>query len=170
MSLFSGISSDAVLINRLDPNEILGTCSNHGFMLEDIHWPSAEHYYQATKYEGSIKEKIRAAGHPSDARKMGRSIFRRKRSDWKKIRTIVMTRALYTKCKAHESVAEALLLTGDKPLADSSYGEYYWGVGRDGRGENHYGKVLQNVRERLVLEAQKTNDAMRLNTSDQHQG
>lgn len=170
MSLFSGVSSDAVLINRLDPNEILGTCSNHGFVLEDLHWPSAEHYYQAMKYEGSIKDKIRAASHPKDARKIGRNIFRRKRSDWKKIRNIVMTRALYTKCKTHESVAEALLDTGDKPLANNRYGEYYWGIGRDGRGENHYGKILQNVRKRLILDAQTSNEAELSGVSDQHQG
>lgn len=153
MNLFSGIPADAILINRLDPNEILGTCSNHGFQLEDQYWPSAEHYYQATKYPSPMKEKICACDHPLQARKLGRNIFRRKRSDWKKIRETVMTRAVYTKCRAHLEVAEALLQTETKPLANSAFGEYHWGVGRDGRGKNHYGRVLQNVRDRLRMEA-----------------
>lgn len=154
MSLFTGVAENALLINRLDPNEILGTCSDHSFILDEQEWSSVEHYYQAMKYNGSFKEKIRAKTHPLDARKMGRNIFRRKRSDWKKIRNTVMTRAVYTKCKAHPQVAEALLATGNTPLANNRFGEYYWGVGRDGRGENHYGKILQNVRERLTMEAQ----------------
>lgn len=153
MNLFSAIPADAVLINRLDPNELLGTCSRHGFELEDLYWPSAEHYYQASKYQGGLREQIRASDHPTQARKLGRSIFRRKRSDWKKIRTTVMTRAIYTKCRAHQEVAEALLSTEDKHLADNAYGDYFWGVGRDGRGQNEYGKVLLRVRDKLRQEA-----------------
>ena len=153
MNLFSGISADAVFINRLDPNEILGTVSNHGFQLEDQYWPSAEHYYQATKYSSPMKEKIRACDTPLRARKMGRSIFRRKRSDWKAIRETVMTRALYTKCRTHPEASEALLDTEAKPIANNAFGEYHWGIGRDGRGKNCYGKVLQNIRERLRMEA-----------------
>lgn len=154
MSFFSAVSADAVFVNRLDPEEILGTCSNHGFSLEDEYWVSAEHYYQATKYRGPFKEKIRNSDHPLKARKLGRGIFRRKRPDWEKVRDTVMTRAIYTKCRAHEDIASALLETGDKPLANNAYGEYYWGVGRDGRGENRYGLILQNVRARLRQEAE----------------
>lgn len=157
MNLFSGIPTDAILINRLDPNEILGSCSKHGLQLEDLYWPSAEHYYQATKYQGATKEKIRTCDNPTQARKMGRSIFKRKRSDWKQIRVTVMTRAIYTKCRTHLEVTEALLETELKPLANNAFGEYFWGVGRDGRGENHYGKVLQNVRDRLRMEVEAAN-------------
>jgi|GEM_PF-685347 len=153
MTLFSGVPTDAILINRLDPNEILGTCSEHGFQLEDLYWPSVEHYYQAAKYQNPLKEKIRTCEHPLQARKIGRSIFKRKRADWKNVRNTLMTRAVYTKCRAHQEVAEALLETGSKPLADNNFGEYYWGIGRDGRGMNNYGKVLQNVRDRLHMEA-----------------
>lgn len=154
MSLFAGVSADAILINRLDPNEVLGTYSNHGFELEELYWPSVEHYYQASKYQDPLKEKIRTCEHPIQARKIGRSIFKRKRTEWKNIRATVMTRAVYTKCRAHSEVAEALLATESKPLANNAFGEYYWGVGRDGRGMNCYGKVLQNVRERLRMEAE----------------
>lgn len=155
MNLFTAVTADAVLINRLDPNEPLGTCSMHGFELEDLYWPSAEHYYQATKYEGKLRESIRTSDHPRTARRLGRNIFKRKRPDWKKIKVTVMTRAIYTKCKTHQEVADALMATEDKPLASNAFGEYYWGVGRDGRGKNQYGKILQRVREKLRSESQE---------------
>ena len=30
--------------------------------------------------------------------------------------------------------------------------DYYWGVGRDGRGHNVFGKVLMAVRDKLMQE------------------
>lgn len=149
MGLFSAVNADAVLLNRLDANEILGTCSKHGFELEERVWLSAEHYYQASKYQGALRDKIRQCDNPEQARKLGRSIWRRKRSDWKKVRDVIMTRAMYCKCKAHGEVEAALLDTEDRPLANNAYGEYYWGIGRDGRGQNRFGKILQNVRNKL---------------------
>ena len=158
MSLFAAIDADAIFFNRLDANEILGTCSKHSFELEDTHWPSAEHYYQASKYQGKLREKIRQSDHPEQAIKLGRNIFRRKRSDWQKIRDVIMTRAMYCKCKTYAEVENALLETGDRSLANNAFGEYYWGVGRDGRGQNRFGKILQNVREKLREEKKLKDD------------
>jgi ribA/ribD-fused uncharacterized protein len=65
-----------------------------------------------------------------------------------------MTRAVYIKCRTHPEIAEALLATGDQVLVESSNYDYFWGCGRDRRGENMYGKVLMNVREKLRDEQQ----------------
>ena len=46
-------------------------------------------------------------------------------------------------------IAEALLATGDTHLIENNNYDYFWGCGRDRRGENMYGKVLMNVREKL---------------------
>lgn len=149
MSIFKGVAENALLLNRLDPNEMLGTCSDYGFELEGLYWPTVEHYYQAMKYDGALHEKIRTSADPHKARKIGKGIFRKKRNDWQQIRPVVMTRGVYIRCRTHQIVADALLETGDTPIADNCFGEYYWGVGRDGRGENNYGKILENVRTRL---------------------
>lgn len=149
MSIFKGVPENALLFNRLDPSEILGTCSDYGFELDGFYWPTVEHYYQAMKYEGALQERIRSSNDAQKARKIGRRIFRKKRSDWKQVRPVVMTRGVYIRCRTHQVVADALLETGDTPIADNCFGEYYWGVGRDGRGENKYGKILEGVRTRL---------------------
>ena len=64
-----------------------------------------------------------------------------------------MTRAMYTKCKAYSEVGLALLNTADKTLVENSMYDYFWGCGRDRRGENHFGKVLMNIRQKLHEEA-----------------
>lgn len=146
---------NAVLVARQDPYEPLGSYSPHGFDLDGLHWLSAEHYYQATKYApGDYFERIRAAANPTEASRLGEARFRRRLRDWKSNRVTYMTRALYIKCRAHDEIAAALLATGERPIIETSLYDYYWGCGRDGRGDNHYGRLLERIRTRLL----ETND------------
>jgi len=62
---------------------------------------------------------------------------------------VVMTRAIYTQCQMYPEFSEALLATGDKKIVDVSQYDYFWGLGRDLRGENQYGKMLMAVREKI---------------------
>ena len=141
------------LVSREDVNDLLSSFSKHGFRLEDRDWPSVEHYFQAMKFEDTeYQEKIRLAEHPKKARKLGRTRRRKIRHDWSKVRTVMMTRGLYTKCKAHPEVAEALLNTGDIHIQEISLYDYFWGTGRDARGKNAYGQVLMNIRDKLRKE------------------
>ena len=149
-SLFPNKDDNAMYFSRADESELLGTFSEHSFILEDKEWPSAEHYFQAMKFESSAaQEKIRLAQTAKHARKLGRSRFNRLRKDWAQVKKVYMTRALYTKCRAHEAVAQALLATENLRLVENSQYDYFWGCGRDRRGENNYGEVLMNIREKL---------------------
>ncbi len=148
--LFPEHDENAIYFSRSDVNEELSTFSKHAIELEGKVWPSVEHYYQAMKFENeAYQEKIRHAEHPKQARKLGRSRFKRIRRDWKKLKRIYMTRALYTKCQMHAEVKERLLATDDSRLVESSQYDYYWGCGRDRRGLNTYGQVLMDVRKKL---------------------
>jgi ribA/ribD-fused uncharacterized protein len=64
-----------------------------------------------------------------------------------------MTRAVYTKCKTYDDIAGLLLSTGTQRLVENSQYDYFWGCGRDRRGENMYGQILMNVRDKLMQEA-----------------
>lgn len=151
--LFPAQDDNALRINRSDVNNPLGTFSKHSFKLDGFEWPSVEHYFQAKKFDDvAVQELIRQAPHPKKARKLGRSRFRKIRKDWKAIKTTIMTRAVYTKCRTYPEIAEQLLATGDTLLVENSQYDYYWGSGRDNRGDNHYGVVLMNVREKLRQE------------------
>ena len=141
---------EEIYLSRSDANEPLSSYSRHGFQLDDQFWPSVEHYFPGMKFEDPAdEEKVRLAQHPAKARRLGRSRFRKLRKDWSKRRRVIMTRAVYTKCRTHPEVAERLLSTGDAKLVESSQYDYFWGCGRDRRGHNTYGLVLMDVRDKL---------------------
>ena len=158
MSLFEPTAeSDALLINRLDTTEILGCAIERPFQLDDRRWLTAEHYYQAMKYPGHRRfDEIQAATTAEAARKIGRGWLKRPREDWPRIRTVVMTRAIYTQARTHSDFTEALLATEGRLIQDSSLYDYFWGTGRDQRGNNAYGKVLMDVRKKLQQELRES--------------
>lgn len=148
--LFSDKDEGTLYFSRSDPSQGFGAWSDHPFVLEDREWPTVEHYYQAMKFEDpEYQNRIRQAKTPKQARKLGRSRFKKRRNDWTRLKTVYMTRALYTKCKTWSDIATELLDTGDCRLVENSLYDYYWGCGRDRRGENRYGQVLMNVRSKL---------------------
>lgn len=144
------IAPDAVQIFRLTETEALGCAMPRPFDLDGHRWPTAEHYYQAMKYPDRPRfNDILQAPTVALARKHGRGWLKRKRSDWPQVRTTVMTRALYTQAQIYPDFAEALLATGDRSIVEISQYDYFWGVGRDQRGDNHYGKILMKLRDKL---------------------
>ena len=150
--LFPDLDEDALFISRSDEVEILGTHSLYAFDLEGESWPSVEHYYQAMKFQQSSPAqyaKIREAKTAKQARRLGRTRFSSIRKDWAELKRVVMTRAVYTKCRSHELVAQVLLDSGDRKILENSQYDYFWGCGRDRRAENTYGKVLMDVRAKL---------------------
>ena len=141
---------EELYLSRSDVNEPLSSYSRHGFHLDGHFWPSVEHYFQGMKFEDPAdQDRVRLAQNPAKARRLGRSRFRTLRKNWSKLRRVIMTRAVYTKCRAHPEVAERLLSTGDAKLVESSQYDYFWGCGRDRRGHNTYGLVLMDVRDKL---------------------
>ncbi|MYE12843.1 MAG: NADAR family protein [Gammaproteobacteria bacterium] len=137
-----------------DANHALSTFSRHGFRLDGLEWPSVAHYVEGMKFEdGALRERIRDTDHPKAAQRLARRQRRRVRWDWDDVREVYMTRGVYTKCRAHPEAADALLDTAERNIIETSQYDYYWGCGRDTRGLNTYGKVLMNVRARLLEEA-----------------
>ena len=145
---------ELLTVNRDDVNDPLSAWSKHAFELDGAEWPSVEHYYQAMKFEDAdYREQIRNAEHPKQAAKLGHAKLKKRRKDWKQNSVVYMTRAVYTKCRTHPEVTQALLESGEIKIANLTMYDYFWGSGRDMRGKNNYGKVLMSVREKLKEEA-----------------
>lgn len=159
MPLFPEEDQNSHYFSRHDENNLLGSADHHPFTLDDKEWPTVEHYYQANLYKSETdQEQIRTLEKAKDAIALTEGFFSKlkwtgKHSDWKKRRQVLMTRAFYTQCKTYPNIAEALLETGDQKLVESSAYDHFWGCGRDRRGENTYGKVLMNVRAKLLEES-----------------
>lgn len=65
-----------------------------------------------------------------------------------------MFQAVLRKFETHEELRDILLGTGDEKIVENAPGDYYWGCGADGSGQNKLGKILMRVRNRL---RQRTN-------------
>lgn len=148
--IFSHQEKPRLTLRRNDPENPLSSYSPFAFELDGFEWPSVEHYYNAMKYgDEKYAEKIRNAPLPADAAKLGKSRWHKKRKDWNKVKLTVMTRGTYIKCRTHQEIAKMLLDTGDIEITEVSLYDYFWGLGRDQRGENAFGKMLMDIRDKL---------------------
>lgn len=127
----------------------LSNFSPPGFEADGTFWPTVEHFFQAQKFSApDIRERIRRALTPKEARSLGQSRSFPMRSDWDEVRESIMLRGL--RLKFAVPAARALLLsTKDRPLVESSPFDYFWAAGQDGSGENRLGSLLVQVRGEL---------------------
>ena len=141
-------------VSRKDSTQPLSSYALYPFELDGFEWPSVEHYYQAMKFDDAdYRDRIRQADTPKAAAKLGKRCWKKRRKNWKKNSITYMTRATYIKCRTHPEVAEMLLKSGELEIKDLSMYDYFWGTGRDQRGENRFGKMLMGVRNKLQEEA-----------------
>jgi ribA/ribD-fused uncharacterized protein len=144
---------EAIKFSRFDKESPFATISDHPFLLEDQQWKTPEHYYQANKFKGlSYAQKIIAAEDGQQAYNLGNRWLKRKVSDWKKNRQLFMTRALFRKVMEYPDIQQALLDTGDSLMIETSSYDYFWGVGRDLRGQNMLGKVWMDIRKKIITQ------------------
>lgn len=148
--MFNTDRQAVVLVSMTDATDPLASFSRHSVTLDGAEWPSVEHYFHGMKFQApELRELLLGATHPTDARKLAKQHRRHIRADWKQIEETVMSRGVYVKCRSHEDAAAALLATGDRRIMETSAYDYHWGCGRDGRGNNAYGKILMAVRGKL---------------------
>jgi len=124
--------------------------SRHRFELDGLVWPSSEHYFQAQKFAGTpYAEEIRLARTPKQAASLGRSRSQPLRTDWEQVKDEVMRRAVLRKFEAHKDIRAILLGTANELLVENAPGDYYWGCGKNGTGQNKLGQILMDVRATL---------------------
>ena len=144
---------NAFQFSRFDTESPFSTVSQHPFLLDDVQWKTAEHYYQANKYKTMpYAVTIALAEDGEQAYQWGNRWYKRKVKGWKQQRQLYMTRALFRKVKEYPEIADALLATGDAMLVETSQYDYFWGLGRDQRGENRLGRVWMDIRKKLLSE------------------
>src|ERR1700704_6252442 len=108
-----------------------------GIDLDDARWPTVEHYYQAQKFaDPQLRGTIRKAEKPVIAKSLADKNKAAIRSDWDAIKDEVMYRAVKRKFELHTELRALLLATGAEEIAESAPNDYYWGVGREGTGQN----------------------------------
>lgn len=125
---------------------------------QGITYPSVEHFYVAMKCNGpqqmngvqytpiDFREMLARIPEPGVVKKIGNKIVLRK--DWEDKKLEFMNWAVREKFSDNK-LAELLLMTGDEPLVEgNNWRDTFWGV-CDGKGQNHLGKILMQVRDEL---------------------
>jgi ribA/ribD-fused uncharacterized protein len=121
-----------------------------GIDLDDAWWPTVEHYYQAQKFtDPALRKSIRKAEKPPIAKGIADKNKAAIRPDWDAVKDEVMYRAVRCKFELHPELKAMLLATGDEEIIESAPTDYYWGVGRDGTGQNKLGKIIGRIRDEL---------------------
>jgi ribA/ribD-fused uncharacterized protein len=122
----------------------------YGIDLDGKRWATVEHYYQAQKFsDPKVQKAIRSAAKPPIAKSLADTNRTAIRPDWEVIKDQVMYRAVRRKFELHADLRDLLLATGDEDIAEAAPTDYYWGVGREGTGQNKLGKIIARIRAEL---------------------
>lgn len=112
-------------------------------------WMTAEHAYQAQKFVNSdVKEEIAQAPSAYAAKQTAGKYEGEVRDDWFGINVDIMKQILQAKIDQHKHVREVLKRTKGKKLVENSEDEF-WGRGSNGEGDNKFGELWMNLREKL---------------------
>lgn len=116
-------------------------------VIDEVQWPTSEHYYQAHKYtDPDLMEKVRAAKSPMEAATLGRDPNIPKRADWDEYKDIAMEAAVRAKFSQYPELRELLKSTNKSFIYEHTKNDCYWGDCGDRTGKNKLGLLLMKLR------------------------
>ncbi len=114
-----------------------------GIEMDGVFWQTVEHYYQAQKFANAdVRDRIRRAASPKDARTLGQSRAFTVRADWDLVREEIMLMAVRAKFNT-PSARAVLLSTESRWLVGSFVDAGPSGAGAEWRLVQVSGKRLQ---------------------------
>lgn len=116
-------------------------------------WASTEHYYQAMKTLNMTERAVVwAAATAAEAKKLGKPDSGKVtlRKNWALLKIVFMEKALEMKFPGDDQLSELLMSTAPAELCEWAPWDKFWGLGPDGKGENHLGRLLMERRTRLL--------------------
>lgn len=115
---------------------------------DDVTYSTVEHAYQAAKTQDKNERSvIAAAPTPGKAKRLGRKV--KMREDWDKIKVDVMKELLEQKFRISHFKNMLLLTYPQQLIEGNTWGDTFWGV-CNGRGSNHLGLLLMEIRNQLL--------------------
>lgn len=112
-------------------------------------WKTVEHAYQAFKSKDSqVRADICKLKTAAEAKRAGKSLTIRE--DWEDAKLGYMKIFVRLKFMCNPDLKDMLLKTNFRQLIEgNTWGDTYWGVCK-GVGENRLGRILMNVRDKLL--------------------
>jgi ribA/ribD-fused uncharacterized protein len=131
-------------------NFVFSNFSPHSVTINEIKYPTVEHAYHAAKFDNEkIKEEIKNAGSPLKAYELGKKYKDLRKDEWDDIKVNTLYELVKEKVLQHEEVKDALRATCDEEIVEENPNDDFWGSGKDGKGQNHMGKILMRIRDEL---------------------
>ncbi|WP_116244131.1 NADAR family protein [Nocardiopsis sp. FIRDI 009] len=110
------------------------------FTVDGTAYATAEHYMMAGKArlfdDAETAERIVAAGHPGEAKKLGRQVRGFDQATWEEARFGIVVDGNVAKFGQNPDLRSFLLGTGDRVLVEASPRDRVWGIGLSARNEN----------------------------------
>ena len=134
--------------------------------LDDHAYPTVEHAFQAAKcvrtddaarvMVGEVamayRKAILTCPTPAAAKAMGRQAILR--PDWQDVKIPIMTHLVRQKFHRHPQLAALLIATAPGKIVEgNNWNDYFWGQ-CGGKGQNHLGRILKQVRSDLMATEQ----------------
>jgi ribA/ribD-fused uncharacterized protein len=146
-----GVIHDGVI--RVFENEFafLSNSYQTPFRIDGVSYVNVEQYYHSMKtQEKKQREKILSTDDPHVIYKLGRKCSLRK--DWDSVKTKYMRRAITAKFSQNKDIRDKLIATKDLELENGiAEKDGVWGISiYTHQGENLLGKMLMELRERLL--------------------
>lgn len=115
-------------------------------------YTNSEAAFQAAKATEEKMKQVFTYLPPSEAKYLGRRV--QLRPDWEQVKDEVMLDIVRAKFKNNADLRQKLLETGNEELVEGTlWKDMYWGIDlKTGKGENHLGKILMQVREEIYEE------------------
>ena len=109
---------------------------------------TTEHAYQAAKTTCiGERSQIAFCETPAKAKKEGTKVTLRE--DWEEIKLNIMLEINRIKYNSYPELKELLISTrGEELVEGNNWGDEYWGK-VNGKGENHLGRILMQIRSEL---------------------
>ncbi len=116
---------------------------------DGLTYQNTEAAFQAAKCVDRNEREKFVSLSPGQAKKLGRKVDLRE--DWETVKIDVMRDVLKSKFSLNSELREKLIATGDVELIEGNHwNDRFWGVCR-GKGQNHLGKLLMELREILKM-------------------
>ena len=119
------------------------------FVMDGKIYQTVEHYFQSEKFpnDSVLQEAIRTAPTPAKAKRLGKTKSIHFRSDWANFRNEAMLKGERAKFEQNAKLMDLLKSTKGYELREKAFWDGFWGMGRNGKGLNKMGKILQLIRD-----------------------
>lgn len=118
------------------------------FWIGSFKWPTVEHYFYAKMItSGDFIEKIKTCQVAGKVKEIVANNGEIIRSNWEDIKENMMYDALHAKFSQNIKLTDLLSETKESEIIFNDKSDSYWGIGKNGDGENRLGLLLCKVRE-----------------------